>query len=311
MNDIELEQALKKIYHKQYGDPPAPDVIWQRVAPCLTVLIPPVPWWKRVLQPARHVDSPSLYVPRNSASGFRLSRRLAITLVGVIVGLVVIASTTYASINGAPLDSLWKSFGIPSTVTRQFSDYHQSKSVDGYTITIQKAFADSNEVIIGFTAEAPAGGNTWNKFYLAASKLVTDQGTVLPPISGLGGTGTTSGTLLAFDTSSIQGNPKDLRLELSLPYGSQAQSAPFSVAGHLTFDIVVPFTPGKFINVNQSVTSPGEPVTKEISVMGGLPGGGQQLVHDKVTVLNGKTVTLRQVVISPSEVRFDVAGFSV
>lgn len=217
----------------------------------------------------------------NAGTRRPLSFRLALVLTLLIVALVL-AGTASAYI----VPVLQQVLGMePATQhllqSKQYSNYHLSKTYDGFTITIEKAYADSNRVIIGYTIQSPAGRDPQFVFSFAGSVLKTAQGVVLPGLEGIGSANIgINGNVFSFDAANIQGNPKAIQLDMSIPYGYLPQNSGFQVKGYLMFDFSVPFHLGRVANIHQSLT------------------------------VNGKTVTLDRVVVTPSETRLYIEGLN-
>ncbi|HTK11529.1 MAG TPA: DUF4179 domain-containing protein [Ktedonobacteraceae bacterium] len=302
MNDTKLEQHLQKHYQNLYGNPPAAEHMWKRIAPELAMQERKVIWWRRMFMSKHATNKPIVATQREHRSR-RAVLHTGTLVASLIIGLATIGATAYAATGGAQLADLFEYLGIKS-MAQQFSDYHQSKSVDGYTLTIQKAYADTNRVLIGYTGEAPTGKSFAGKFAPGEGELTTEQGIKLRNMGGIA-TGTESGNLFAYDASGIQGTPKELHLYLAIPYGSQPQNSGFQMEGYLTFNIIVPFHPGKVLQMNHAVTSSGKPETKQASYHDAVAG----IVKGQVEVLHGKTVTLQKVVIAPTETRAYIQGF--
>ncbi len=279
--DTELEQALQNHYQHIYGKPLAPERIWERVAPLLGPQEQQRPWWKQLL---RIKKQPEIVPITNPAwrSVRKPSPRLAMAL-ALLLALILLAGTAYAAIDPKVFGDLFEETGLQQLLqTNQFTDYHQSKSVDGYTLTIQKAYADANQVTIAYTVEVPPGGiHPFFKFGQGTPKLTTEQGVELSEMEGttddpIGGV---NGTILIFNAASIQNNPHELHLRLMIPYSGKGKS-PSLLSGYLTFNFTVPFHPGRIANLHQSVTA------------------------------GGKTITLERVVVALSSVRVYISGFS-
>ncbi|HEY4386020.1 MAG TPA: hypothetical protein VGN34_16310, partial [Ktedonobacteraceae bacterium] len=145
----------------------------------------------------------------------------------------------------------------------------------------------------------------FTKFMLGDGELTTEQGIKLRSMEGVATTTQITGNLFAYDASSIHGMLKELHLHLAIPYGSQPPSGNVHVEGYLTFNIVVPFHPGKVLQINRAVTASGTPETKQASFHDFVAG----IVKGQVEVLHGKTVTLQKVVIAPTETRAYIQGF--
>lgn len=161
-----------------------------------------------------------------------------------------------------------------------------SQTLDGITVTLERAYADANEIVIGYTVK----DLTDQKLHVSQINLTDGQGTVFSEMAGAGVSGASDllGVQLppgegvyvtAFDASAIEGTPASLQLHLTLylaklvpadqaptstipptePAGSTAIVAPVMtmreeiVSGPLTFDFSVPFIPGRTVEVQQTV----------------------------------------------------------
>lgn len=279
-NDEYLEQQLKNHYQLTEGEPPDSARVWQRLLPQLDNQRRLHRWnFMKTGQQHNATFIPSKWLN----SGHKLPLRGTVVLAALVAVLVILVGV--ASAAGIPI--LTTLFHLePGTQhilqTNQYTDYHQSKTVNGFTITIEKVYADANRVIVGYTIHVPANRNQDDEFALGLSTLTTSQGVNLPLMKGVGSVAVQgiSGDTFSFDASNIQSNPKELQLHLSIPFGTQPQASAFKINGALTFNFVVPFHTGKVINVNQSA------------------------------VADGKTVTLERVVITASETRLYIQGFS-
>jgi hypothetical protein len=280
-NDTHLEQQLKNYYQRIAGEPPDPVGVWNQLLPQLDSQRK-FHRWHLPLRTGQRRDA-IVAPPQRLRSGYKLPVRGAVVLAALVAILVMLVGAAYAA--GIPI--LTTLFHLESGTqqilqTNQYTDYHQSKSVNGFTITIEKAYADANRVIIGYTITGPANRNQDDEFAFGLSTLTTAQGVKLPFMKGIGSLAVQgiSGNTSSFDASTIQGNPKELQLHLAIPFGTHLLSAAFKITGALTFNFVVPFHAGKVINVHQSV------------------------------VADGKTVTLERVVITASETRLYIQGFN-
>ena len=172
-----------------------------------------------------------------------------------------------------------------------------SQTVDGVTVTLERAYADANRIVVGFTIKDPHGQR-----YDAHHLTLTDAaGTVFSGTLGYGVTGQSDilkvslppgegAYVLAFDAAPVEGTPAelDLRLEMevaeALPLDAfelpptpdsppaeppdsmvvEALPAPEeAIVGPFTFDFSVPFIPGRVAEVNQTVEAAGVAVRLE------------------------------------------------
>jgi hypothetical protein len=162
-----------------------------------------------------------------------------------------------------------------------------SQRVGGFTVTVDKAYADANNVIVAYTVKMPAHGG-YTSAMLVNPVLNTDQGTLEPGGKGYGAPnqGTSQANLLFFDASSITGTPSQLQVHLSADglmaqaSGGKPDAHQVNVPGALAFDFTLAFHPGRVATPHQSVT-----------------------VH-------GQTVTLERVVVTVSETRVYLSGIS-
>ena len=173
-----------------------------------------------------------------------------------------------------------------------------SQTLNGVTVTLERVYADANEIIIGYTIKSPDGQR-----YTGGHLTLTDAtGTVFPGTVGLGVAGQSDilgielppgegAYVLAFDAAAVKGAPDDLDLRLVMeveelvlsrdvpdphptPSGSPAEPPepmvvelePLpvgAIVGPFTFDFSVPFIPGRTIEVQQTVEAAGIAVRLE------------------------------------------------
>ncbi len=173
-----------------------------------------------------------------------------------------------------------------------------SQTVNGVTVTLERAYADANRIVLGLTIKDPHG----QRYDVHRFTLTDAAGTVFPQTTGFGAAGQSDifgiqlppgeeAHVLCFDAAAVEGAPAelDLRLavevrELVLPTdtpgpsitsaGSPAEPAepmvvelePLpqgAVVGTFTFDFSVPFVAGRVAEVNQTVEAAGVAVRLE------------------------------------------------
>ena len=167
-----------------------------------------------------------------------------------------------------------------------------SQTMDGVTVTLERAYADANRIVVGFTIKDPNGQR-----YDARHLTLTDAaGAVFSGMHGYGVTGQSDilkvslppgegAYVLAFDAAPVEGAPAELDLQLVMevrgfvlplnapeppptpisPPGEppasmavEAQPVPEgAIVGIFTFDFSVPFIPGRVAEVNQTVEDAG------------------------------------------------------
>lgn len=222
----------------------------------------------------------------------RLSFRVSFALLSLLA-LLLIAGTAYAALVPLLTRTLNSEQGTRQLLLdRQYKDLHIPESLGGFTFTVEKAYADSNRIIVGLTITKPQNRPYDDAFFLHSS-MKTQQGQVLPMINeeGMLGKGTAS-AVYSFDASNIQGDDlhvamtldtlKVLQLDSISPDGaSGSTSQPYTVSGSLSFYFVVPFHHGRIMDTPQTKTA------------------------------GGRTITLEKVIVSPSETQVYIQGIDV
>jgi len=175
-----------------------------------------------------------------------------------------------------------------------------SQTMDDVTVTLERAYADANRVVVGFTVIGPDG----QRYDPGRMTLTDAKGIVFPPTIGIGVTGQSdmlevelpSGEgsyVFSFDAAAIQGAPPALHLRLMIeleefvlpPSAPELSPTPDSppaeppdsmvmvleplpafggtIVGPFTFDFSVPFIPGRTVEVQQTVEAAGVAVRLE------------------------------------------------
>jgi len=173
-----------------------------------------------------------------------------------------------------------------------------SETMGDVTVRLERAYADANRVVIGFTIQGPDG----RRFELNQLALTDAAATVLPWVHGYGAAGESEILDLSlppgeeahahvFDASSVSGEPEtlDLRLTMDLEALPSAPEAPDSTSatagslndppastvvglqpmpsglttGRFEFEFSVPFIQGRAIEVGQTVETASVAVTLE------------------------------------------------
>jgi hypothetical protein len=170
-----------------------------------------------------------------------------------------------------------------------------SQTVEGVTVTLERAYVDANRIVVGFTIKGP-DGQRYDPYHLT---LTDAASTVFSGTLGYGVTGQSDilqvslppgegAYVLAFDAAPVEGAPTelDLRLEMEVvealpPDAFELPPTPDSppaeppiavellplpvgaIVGPFTFDFSVPFVPGRVAKVNQTVEAAGVAVCLE------------------------------------------------
>jgi hypothetical protein len=170
-------------------------------------------------------------------------------------------------------------------------ELHLSQTLDGVTVTLERAYADANEIVVGYTVK----GLTDQRLHVSRINLTDEQGTVFSEMAGAGVTGASDilgvqlppgegAYVTSFDASPVEGTPASLRLRLTMHLAKlvpvdQAPPTPTTpltepssstvivvpamtlreeiVGGPFTFDFSVPFIPGRTVEVQQTVEAAG------------------------------------------------------
>jgi hypothetical protein len=194
-------------------------------------------------------------------SGFMPRTRLGWALAGLVLALV--GGTAYGA------TSLVRDF--MRTLAPDIEDaglmtaLDLSQTIDGVTVRLEHAYADSNTVLLGYTIK---GRNA--RYDDPARRLSVIDGPELGGTSGLGyvpapdvlGWHPTKATVVAaFDGTAIQGTPS----EVSLRFETSVSDTPFAGDGRtwgpFVFNFTLPFHVGKNVVVGQTAEAAGVPIT--------------------------------------------------
>ena len=218
-------------------------------------------WWNRAIAQVgeqKRRSRWSILVPRT---------RLAWVLLPLV--LLLIGGTVYGATS--LVRELFQRLASDVENAGLAQELDLSQTVDGVTVKLERAYADSNVILLGYTVSGPK-----SRYYTDFGGLSTADGQEISPMMGLGtvpGSSMVMGSwpesqraaiLAAFDASTIKGAPAEisLRLEISvtdtvIPRENQASAGPF------IFDFALPFHAGKVIDVSQTVEALGIPITLE------------------------------------------------
>lgn len=201
---------------------------------------------------------------------------------------------------------------------RLAQEVHLSQTIGDWTVTLERVYADANQILIAYTVSGPPGQN------LSERATLTDrQGRRFPEMAGAGVTGASEllgvrlppgqgAFISAFDASAVQGQPAKLDLHLEIALGmlvpvSDAQPAlPLSpgpvAAWSMTERTVEP--PTSTVVIAPAVQLREEPLTGPFTFDFSVPfiPGRVALVQESARVA-GVTVKLERVVVTPAETR--------
>jgi len=256
--------------------------------------------------------------PVGHTRGARLGVLLRLGPVAIALALiVVIASAAYSSV---PLiDSV---FGLDSgagtIVSKNLGEQvNLNRTIAGFTVTLNRIYADANRVIVGYTVSGPSSRRVWN-FSLGASQIeangVTLQGrgqVADGPIAQ------PNAYLQWFDASALTESPQRIRLHIVFPWiEAMEQVGPLPMSGQappLQFPPMPDVQPGAIaalVPVGQPkspihLVRVGGPVHFDLSVPF-IPGRALDL--HQVETVGGRTAVLERVVVTPTETRLYLSG---
>jgi hypothetical protein len=145
----------------------------------------------------------------------------------------------------------------------------QTQTTNGITVTLDRAYADVNRVIVVYKIQVPAGFVHSTSGIDHKIQLTDTQGSNLPLIdaSGLADEASHLSTgLVTFDAEPLAPGTADLTGQLTfLDVRATANSPSGSdlTAGAFTFTFSVPVAAGREVTVNKTVVTKGLPVTLE------------------------------------------------
>lgn len=162
---------------------------------------------------------------------------------------------------------------------KEFVTINQSKTIDGFTLTLEAAYADANNAVLGYSIKLPAefknDGHWWA---FGIDSLRTTRGLVLPGLSSVGVRASTD--VISYDAGVIQGSPATLQMHAEITFGCDSsedangqlnncsqKATQISKDLHWTFNFSVPFRQGHVINVHQSATDHGVTATLDRVVL--------------------------------------------
>jgi hypothetical protein len=198
---------------------------------------------------------------------FAPKTRLAWVLLPLI--LLLIAGTVYGA--STLVKELFHKFATDVEKAGLAHELNLSQTIDGVTVSLERAYADANVVLVGFTVSGPK-----TRYHADFGELSTIDGQDIPGMIGIGtvpgsdiilgdwGKSERVAMIAAFDASMIKGMPAELSLRLET---SIAESPIFgesqALTGPFIFEFSVPFHFGKVIDVEQTVEEAAVSITLE------------------------------------------------
>jgi len=200
---------------------------------------------------------------RPSWFGLLPKTRLAWVLLPLII--LLFGGVVYGTISG--VQKLFNSLAKDVEIAGLAQTVNVSQTIDGVTITLEKVYADSNVVLIGYTVEK---ANETKIFY--GGKLFTSDGLQLFPLGGMSNAidsaklGVRDDAMIwIYDASTLIGTPSELnlKLEISPTFLPDPNTPTQASVNPFTFNFTVPFHAGKEIEINQTVEKAGVSIILE------------------------------------------------
>lgn len=223
----------------------------------------------------RHRDMQPFPSRFNPASW--LPRRLAPLV--ALAAILFLAGATYAAVTIVD-----RALEMNSGTQRILSEnlgrtVNLSQTLDGFTLSVRREYADANQIVIGYTIAGPPD-RTFNSLLPFGSEaripsLSDANGQEFPAGPFAWGTGVDEGKVggvLVYDASGIQALHGDLRLRLAMTGVSgferanpsdSASARPFAISGPVIFDLTVPVVPGRSADLQEIVEASGVKATLE------------------------------------------------
>jgi len=218
----------------------------------VTTIEPTSDWWDRTVSQVTGQNR------RTHWFGFMPAR-----LAWVFVPLLILFTGGVVYAASSVIDEIFQKYTGNAGKAGLAQEMDLSQTINGVTVRLERAYADNNVVLLGYTVSGPAE-------YLTHSDKLTNDGQVLP---GQGAMGFKPGStevfsnwapaervavVDTFDTSSLTGVSSELNLNLMVPvldWTNPGINAP--VVGVFTFNFTVPVHPGIDTGVNQTATAHG------------------------------------------------------
>ncbi len=281
--------------------------------------------WTRLQLQARQVDTKSTATPQWRQPAQRASVRFSLAALALVA--VLLLSGFAFAFSGGDMNALLQRVllagngGQQVFQKQQFVHIGKAKTIEGFTLTVEDAYADVNDIIVSYSikssnASTLGKGGHWS---FNDVLLTTKDGATIPETLSRGtepdwayttnnaNKSDTGLNVVYFDGSIIQGDPKSINLHTTVTYrcGSEG-GGPSSETINGTTTVLTP-TPGS--NCSAKATEISNKLNWAFDFSVPFHAGRVINVHQSVTS-GGRTVTLERVVISPSKTRFYIDGFA-
>lgn len=276
------------------------DLLGDREDPTLARLVTDLDRLYRPAAPPPHVTAAvaRACTARRGAPGHPHGRRLVPRLAAASAAvLALFVAASVGAVAMAPV--LARTFALNPATQRITAD-NLGREVDavqtaaGFSVTVERVYADANQVVIGYTVSGPpdrtfvdfgAHDNRGNSLAI----LTDAHGRAIPQLPSalaMAPWDSASGLLLTYDGAALDSSAADVSLHLTIAAiravervgdptapGTALPTAPCDeqtrplrcvlVPGPFTFDFTVPLAPGRVTNVHQPLSGDGGAVTLE------------------------------------------------
>ncbi len=237
------------------------------------------------------------------------------TAAALLLAVFILVGAGYAA-----LPALERLFGVHTgtgaiITERLGKEVNASRSVDGFTVTVRRVYADPNQIAVGLTVSGPPGRTfnnimPWGDRYETPPKGTMGESPILTDKEGRefkGGMGGEQGAvengtapyLLTYEGTGLERSPKEVDVRLKIgeltAYERRGENSyeDVRVQGPFIFELTIPVEQGRVADLHQTVESGGASVTLErvvttltgtrLSLRGAGPNADVRLVVDGVT----------------------------
>ncbi len=199
----------------------------------------------------------------------------AAVLAAVLIILALLVGVAYAV---APLlMDIWQHNAMTNVEREGLAqELNLSQTVNGVTVTLERAYADANRIVIGYTCSSPGQPSGDVCDVGSVANLTDSAGRSYRPLSGLmgrGGAEQLAAHVLNFDGADLPPGTSSATFHLAVIQITAGKDGTGDAEGAWVFDFTLPVVPGRIAEVGQEATA------SEV------------------------TVRLDRVVVTPSEVR--------
>jgi len=223
---------------------------------------PTLEWWDRTISRVTGQNKRSRWF------GFTPRKRLAWVFLPLLV-LLLIGGTVYAA--SPVMRELFQKFAGHIENKGLVQELNISQTIDGVTVSIERAYADSNVILLGYMVSGPA-----KNYGMSIGELSTVDGYVFPGMVGFStapgaesftgewGDNERRAYIIEYDASKFAGTPAELNLKYEINISERtALGGEGKTVGPFILEFTLPLNSGKTIEVNQTVEANGIPITLE------------------------------------------------